>query len=308
VGTPIARWQPDEAGPPSPAKAPETRRPAAVTEPKASVAPERPATRAPRPDTNRVLATPYARKLARQNGIDIAIIAGTGPGSRIKAADVERALATAPNPPVVVTLPLASSVPVPAPASGRDLSLVTTDVDVGRLREIDRSLKAAHLAVEGPHLIALACLRALALLEDGCERVPIGLEAETPTAGTRLVTVHASPRLSLSALAGHIVEAQRRAGQAGPRPEEAVGGRLVILAGTPATRVFGPAVPSGWAMALGLGAVRDVFRPGSDGSPVLAHEMTLALSYAASDISHAAALELLARIKALLEEPLAMFV
>ncbi len=45
------------------------------------------------PPTSEVRATPAARKLARDHGIDLARVPGTGPGGRITAEDVERYLA-----------------------------------------------------------------------------------------------------------------------------------------------------------------------------------------------------------------------
>lgn len=42
----------------------------------------------------RVLAAPYTRKMARENGIDIEMVQGTGPGGRILEADVYRYLET----------------------------------------------------------------------------------------------------------------------------------------------------------------------------------------------------------------------
>ncbi|MCX8103152.1 MAG: 2-oxo acid dehydrogenase subunit E2 [Candidatus Bipolaricaulota bacterium] len=58
--------------------------------------------------TQRVLATPATRKLARELGVDIAQIQGTGPGGRVTDEDVRRfaAVRTAPQPPT----------PTPAPA------------------------------------------------------------------------------------------------------------------------------------------------------------------------------------------------
>lgn len=41
----------------------------------------------------RIVATPYAKKLAKDLGVDLATIAGTGPAGRITAADVENAKA-----------------------------------------------------------------------------------------------------------------------------------------------------------------------------------------------------------------------
>lgn len=39
----------------------------------------------------RVIATPYAKKLAKEMGIDLASIGGSGPNGRITASDVESA-------------------------------------------------------------------------------------------------------------------------------------------------------------------------------------------------------------------------
>lgn len=45
----------------------------------------------PRPSGDRVIASPYARKLAAEKGVDLAHLLGTGPGGRIVAADVQDA-------------------------------------------------------------------------------------------------------------------------------------------------------------------------------------------------------------------------
>jgi len=49
-----------------------------------------------RDDGGRIKASPLARRIARERGIDIAQIEGTGPDGRIVAEDVERARTTAP--------------------------------------------------------------------------------------------------------------------------------------------------------------------------------------------------------------------
>jgi pyruvate dehydrogenase E2 component (dihydrolipoamide acetyltransferase) len=61
----------------------------------------------------RVLATPATRKLARELGVDIAQIRGTGPGGRVTDEDVRRfaAARTAPQPPPP------SPAPTPSPAA-----------------------------------------------------------------------------------------------------------------------------------------------------------------------------------------------
>src|SRR4051812_39693349 len=44
----------------------------------------------------RIVATPYARRLAGERGVDLAAATGTGPRGRIVAADIDRAPASTP--------------------------------------------------------------------------------------------------------------------------------------------------------------------------------------------------------------------
>ncbi|MDJ0269579.1 MAG: 2-oxo acid dehydrogenase subunit E2 [Aigarchaeota archaeon] len=50
-----------------------------------------------RPQEQRVLATPAVRKLARELGVDLSIIKGTGPGGRITEEDVRKAASSPPT-------------------------------------------------------------------------------------------------------------------------------------------------------------------------------------------------------------------
>jgi pyruvate dehydrogenase E2 component (dihydrolipoamide acetyltransferase) len=89
VGTPIARLEvPGEAGTPS--SGPEARAPAAP--PTVAATPEPPVRKAA-PDPERLRATPLARRIARQSGIDLASLRGTGRRGRIERRDVEAASA-----------------------------------------------------------------------------------------------------------------------------------------------------------------------------------------------------------------------
>jgi len=66
---------------------------AAVTTPApAAVAPQAPAEEAPVAKAGRIKASPLARRLAKQKGINLAAITGTGPGGRIVKADIEKAV------------------------------------------------------------------------------------------------------------------------------------------------------------------------------------------------------------------------
>lgn len=59
-----------------------------------------------------MVASPYARKLARDAGVDIAQASGSGPNGRIVAADVQQLITSGGG------KPAAAGAGAPAPASG----------------------------------------------------------------------------------------------------------------------------------------------------------------------------------------------
>ena len=63
--------------------------------------------------SERIVATPYAKKLAKQFNVDLAAVAGSGPSGRITATDVEVAAGKGPAP---AAAPAAAAVAAPAPA------------------------------------------------------------------------------------------------------------------------------------------------------------------------------------------------
>ncbi|GAA3873126.1 pyruvate dehydrogenase complex dihydrolipoamide acetyltransferase [Celeribacter arenosi] len=94
---------------PAAAAAPKETPPEATTEaPKAAAAPAAPVAA----DGARVFASPLARRIAAQKGIDLAAIKGSGPKGRIVKADVEGAQAQ----PAATSAAAASTAPAAAPA------------------------------------------------------------------------------------------------------------------------------------------------------------------------------------------------
>src|SRR6059058_584957 len=61
--------------------------------------------RGPSRANGRIKASPLARRIARERGIDLADVAGTGPDGRVVAEDVERAAASGPPVAAPVTTP-----------------------------------------------------------------------------------------------------------------------------------------------------------------------------------------------------------
>jgi pyruvate dehydrogenase E2 component (dihydrolipoamide acetyltransferase) len=64
--------------------------------------------------TTRTTASPLARRLAKEQGVDIAAVSGTGPGGRIVRADVEAAKAAPPGPTAAPAPAAAATTPAPA--------------------------------------------------------------------------------------------------------------------------------------------------------------------------------------------------
>jgi pyruvate dehydrogenase E2 component (dihydrolipoamide acetyltransferase) len=94
----------------APAKAPAPAAPAPAPAP-AAAATAAPAPAAPAKNGTRVFASPLARRIAADKGIDLAQIAGSGPHGRIVKADVEGSTATA------APQPAPSPTAAPAPAA-----------------------------------------------------------------------------------------------------------------------------------------------------------------------------------------------
>jgi len=70
---------------------------AAAPAPAPAPAPTAPAPAAPSADGGRVKASPLARRLAEEMGVDIGTVAGSGPGGRVVKRDIEAARAAGPS-------------------------------------------------------------------------------------------------------------------------------------------------------------------------------------------------------------------
>jgi pyruvate dehydrogenase E2 component (dihydrolipoamide acetyltransferase) len=101
----------------------------------------------------RVKASPLARRIARERGIDLSAVAGTGPEGRVVAEDVERAAAGAAPPPSPAPAPVSEEVEVEQLSSMRKtiarrlteawqapVFQLGITVDMGRALEVRRRL------------------------------------------------------------------------------------------------------------------------------------------------------------------------
>ncbi|GLU04759.1 hypothetical protein SLE2022_218910 [Rubroshorea leprosula] len=98
----------------APSPAPPTCNPAPpISQPKPAPAPAVPVAEGPR----KTVATPYAKKLAKQHKVDIASLVGTGPFGRISPADVEAAAGITPSKTNVEPVVVAQSTAPPKAAA-----------------------------------------------------------------------------------------------------------------------------------------------------------------------------------------------
>ena len=124
---------------------------AVATAPAAAAASAVPGTPAPAATTaqasgDRLRASPLARRLASQRGVDLSRLQGSGPGGRIVKIDVERAQAAAPAP-ALASAPVAAA-PVAAPA-GSGASAFTEVPHSSMRRTIARRLAESKSTI--PH-------------------------------------------------------------------------------------------------------------------------------------------------------------
>jgi pyruvate dehydrogenase E2 component (dihydrolipoamide acetyltransferase) len=97
-------------------------------------------------DGGRLIASPNAKRIARERGVDLGTLRGTGPGGRIVSEDVEEALAAAPAPAPAgepVRPPVSPLVRRHATALGVDLGQVRGSGLGGRVRKADVAAAAA---------------------------------------------------------------------------------------------------------------------------------------------------------------------
>jgi pyruvate dehydrogenase E2 component (dihydrolipoamide acetyltransferase) len=102
--------------------------------------------------TGRLFASPNARRVARERGVDVAQLNGSGPNGRIITADVLGAAAAAPGEPQVVS-PLVRR---DAAAAGVDLSAVAGSGPGGTVRRSDVPTAAAAQVPAGAAPVAAA--------------------------------------------------------------------------------------------------------------------------------------------------------
>ncbi|MBV8081037.1 MAG: 2-oxo acid dehydrogenase subunit E2 [Actinobacteria bacterium] len=272
----------------------------------------------------RIKASPLARRIARERGIDLGGLSGTGPDGRIVAEDVERAQAA---PAAPAALPAGDVESIPLTTVRRTIArrltaawevpvfelVVSADMTranalVARARELDPDVRVTVTDV-------LAKLAALALVrhpevnvqfaDDAILRFPranIGIAAAAPQ-GLVVPVVHGADELSLTELATRRAEVIGRARENRLRQEDIDGGTFTISnLGMYGVEQFVAVLNPPQAAILAVGATQDRAVV-VDGDVVVRPMLTLTLTVDHRAVDGAPAADFLRTLKSFLEEP-----
>ncbi len=346
IGELIARIGDGSAPAPRPAaEAPAAAEQPAEPEPAPAPSPSMPAVGERSEANGRVKASPVARRLAREQGVDLAAVAGTGPGGRIVKADVEAA-ASASAAPAVAAAPAPGPVAPGERGGGKGETTieeltrtqqtiarrmaeakatvpdfqVSTEVDMAAAVAVREQLKTLaadeHPAPSFNDFVVKAA--ALALREfpraNGAyrdakfelyERVNVGVAVAAENA-LIVPTIFDADQKSLGEIALEAKALAARVRAGSITPPELSGGTFTVSnLGMFGVTEFTAIVNAGQAAILAVGALRDV-PVVVDGAVVPGKRMTLTLVSDHRILYGADAAQLLARIRALLEAPLGL--
>ncbi|MDM9558454.1 dihydrolipoamide acetyltransferase family protein [Bordetella petrii] len=324
VGAVVARWTgPGQAAEPAPC-APADSAPAPTAE--APAAPRKHAAA-----DARVVATPLARRLARERGIDLARLAGSGPGGRIKAADVRQAGDAAPAEPrgqASTAAPDEAARRIEAGGLVQSMArrmtqakqvphfYLAAEADVGELlalrRRLNESPAAARLTLN--HFVIAAVARALQALpyqnriwnDDHIvqfQDVDVGMAVATGR-GLMAPVLHGLAGATLDDIAAQSGALLDRVRDGRATRDDMSGGAITVSnAGMFNVTYMTPIINPPQSAILGVGSVREVFRPDAQGAPVLKREMGLVLAADHRLHDGASALKFLNHVIELLQDP-----
>ncbi|WP_342381087.1 pyruvate dehydrogenase complex dihydrolipoamide acetyltransferase [Myxococcus stipitatus] len=343
VGSPIAyitaKGGKAAAAAPAPAPAPAVKPAEVAAAPKPQAAPA-PAPVAPaQAEGRRVRASPLAKKIARDRGVDISRVQGSGPSGRVVKRDIEAALArgvTAPAP-SAPTAPVARKAPaaVAARAESRTEPLtsmrkviaqrmtevkpgvphfyLTIEVEMDAAVKVREEAKALDLKVSVNDLVVKAVAMAVKrypkinvslqgdqVVHHGSVDVGVAVALEQ---GLITPVVRDADQKGLQAISTEVRELAERARKRALKPDEYTGGSITVSnLGMYGIDQFVAIINPPQASILAVGAVSDkvVVR---DGQMVIRKMMTATLSCDHRIIDGAIGAEFMRELRGLLEHP-----
>jgi pyruvate dehydrogenase E2 component (dihydrolipoamide acetyltransferase) len=296
--------------------------PPAPRAPSASQAPPPPAPASNGAKTGRARATPVARRLAEELGVDLAALAGTGPGGRIVRADVREARAGSPDGESEVELTAVQRRIAQRMAESRaqipEFTL-EAEIDMEALAELREELRDLgreplpsynDLVVKA---VALSLRKHPALNSAWADgrirrnsRVNVGIAVATEDA-LFVPTLFDADTMSVFELAAHARELAGKVGDGTVSPDELSGGTFTVSnLGMYGVRRFNAVIYAPQAAILAVGEVAR--RPAVDASGALVarHLADVALSCDHRVVYGAEAARFLQTLKTLLERPVAL--
>jgi pyruvate dehydrogenase E2 component (dihydrolipoamide acetyltransferase) len=272
----------------------------------------------------RVKASPLARRIARERGIELESLRGTGPDGRIVAEDVERARAApaaAPSAPSgeVESRPLTSVRRTIARRLTEAWTVpvfqLTVSADMTRANAVVAALREANpdVRITATDLLTKLCASALMrhrdvnarFTEDAIEIHPsanVGIAVAAPQ-GLVVPVVHGAEHLSIREIAQVRADLVERARDAKLRPDDMDGGTFTISnLGMFGVEQFIAVLNPPQAAILAVGATEDRV-VAVDGLPAVRPTMTVTLTCDHRAVDGATGAEFLRTLKASLEEP-----
>ncbi len=304
----------------------------------------------------RIIATPYARKLARSLNVELASVTGSGPRGRIKGPDVQAARAKPPVasvtpsgaalqteahaavPASVITSPtlvLAPSSATRRPATAFEKTTaerltaakqvphfyLATEIEISALELLRGQLNRVgnRPKVSVTHLLLAALARSLNDLPQanqvwdrgevvGFATVDIGVAVSTER-GLLAPMLRDLSHARVYEIAERAQALVERARANKLRAEDFGGGATSVSnAGMHDVTHMTSIISPGHSSIFGVGSVREVFRPGAKGEPLLKRELGIVLSCDHRILDGVSGLSLLNRFKSYLENPLQILV
>ncbi|MGZ8783131.1 MAG: dihydrolipoamide acetyltransferase family protein [Gaiellaceae bacterium] len=275
----------------------------------------------------RIKASPRARRIARERGIELSQVRGTGPDGRIVAEDVERAEAQPAAAPVAAALPAGEIESRPLSKIRKTIARrltqawtvpafqLTVDADMTRATELVAKQRELYpdVRITVTDVLAKVCAQALMrhrdvnvqYTEDALLVFPsadIGIAVAAPQ-GLVVPVVRNAERLSIAQIAGVRADLVSRARDGKLRSEDLEGGTFTISnLGMYEVDQFIAVLNPPQASILAVGATRDQVVPRDSELHVLPL-MTMTLTCDHRAVDGATGADFLRTIKAFLEDP-----